>query len=209
MFYNVYVMGPLIRLLFALLESEGIVMTKEISSILRKIGAVSNFSPSSILEKEIKKQTKQALNSIIKDYENKLRVLKGLQSNPAKIVDLINKKLNQDEKTKLGERLSENKEGIQVFLSSSWIEWAIWTPVLPKQNLGTLTLKLKTPSKNNPSGIYNFPLHGLPTGYGPYVPREVYEMLKISASAGTTFWQVWYRKWYNTHRKIEYKSKKK
>lgn len=150
------------------------------------------------------KETKEKAKKTIKYLE------KEILRNPVKVMEQLDKKLNIEDKRKLSNIISSNNEGKQVFLSSSWIQWAIWVPISENSTKGVLTLKLRVKRSvlglppPNPSGVYTFPLHGHPHGYGDYVDRSVYDVLRFSSSAGTDFWRVFYRSWYNTHRGVNY-----
>lgn len=179
--------------------------------------ALLKLDPSKALKQLFGKVSRMKVVQKLESVRTQLnRVISKLQSeilrNPMKVMKDIDERFNVDDKRKLSNVLSSNNEGTQVFLSSSWIQWAIWVPISQGSNKGVLTLKLRTRSRVNPSGVYTFPLHGHPHGYGDYVDRMVYEVLRFSSSAGTDFWRVFYRDWYNTHRGIGYalapKSKK-
>lgn len=182
-----------------------------LSTILAKVSPVTYYGKavSQVKTNVFDKLDKMEKLKQLKEFKQKVNkainyLQKEIIRNPRKVMDLFDKKLNVQEKRKISNVLSSNNEGAQVFLSSSWIQWAIWVPISEKSNKGVLTLKLRTKSFNNPSGVYTFPLHGHPHGYGNYVDRSVYEILKFSSSAGTDFWRVFYRSWYNTHRGVNY-----
>jgi len=171
--------------------------------------ALLRISPETALQKLLQQRVQikavaklEEIKSVINKTITKLQ--REILRNPRKVMELLDKKLNVEDKRKISNLLSSNNEGTQVFLSSSWIQWAIWVPIAKDSNKGALTLKLRTYSANNPSGVYTFPLHGHPHGYGNYVDKSVYEILRFSSSAGTDFWRVFYRAWYNTHRGIGY-----
>lgn len=193
-------MRALIKLLFSFIfNARNIAQFAGIQKILVKIAPLSELKrldPRKLLSDL--KAVRKLLNKSIATLERQIA------RNPLDVIKNIDKKLTQQEKNILSNYLSANNEGQQVFLSSSWIQWAIWVPVGESKTLGTLTIKIKGGSANNPSGVYTFPLHGHPHGYGQYVPRFVYDILRVSSSAGADFWLYFYRSWYNVHRRVNY-----
>lgn len=91
-----------------------------------------------------------------------------------------------------------------VFVHSSWIDWIAWKPMSNNAQYGTLWIRVKRASLQNPSGIYQFPKPGHPHGYGPHVNRSVFLFMCMALGAGKVFWAMFYRAWYNTHRRIGY-----
>lgn len=91
-----------------------------------------------------------------------------------------------------------------VFVKSSWIDWIAWRPMSSNQMYGTLWIRVKHASLQNPGGIYQFPKPSHPHGYGPHVNRNVFIFMSWALGAGKVFWEMFYRAWYNTHRRIGY-----
>ena len=91
-----------------------------------------------------------------------------------------------------------------VFVHSSWIDWIAWKPMSNNAQYGTLWIRVKRASLQNPSGIYQFPKPRHPHGYGPHVNRNVFLFMCMALGAGKVFWEMFYRAWYNTHRRINY-----
>lgn len=91
-----------------------------------------------------------------------------------------------------------------VFVHSSWIDWIAWKPMSNNALFGTLWIRVKRASLQNPSGIYQFPKPNHPHGYGPHVNRSVFLFMCMALGAGKVFWAMFYRSWYNTHRRINY-----
>lgn len=99
---------------------------------------------------------------------------------PNVLLEDIRTKLGPKEQQVLVDVMNESGGGNdRVFMSSSWIAWGSWESVDGFN--GNMTLKFPSNHKN-PSGIYTF--------YN--VPRSVFELMSVSAHAGTKFWNTWY-----------------
>ncbi len=135
---------------------------------------------------------------------NKTKYLDGFTKQMGKLLPKEVKTINglfksKDTRDKL---IHQNAE--IVYVVSSWIDWIAWKPLSPNNIYGTLWIRVKHASFANPSGIYQFPKHGHPHGYGPYVRKDVYLWMCLTIGAGTVFWATFYRSWYYTHRGIGY-----
>lgn len=194
-----------LRIVKFLSSADSAFVSKLITSTLKSMGLAPTM-------KNINALTKFAENVL---NRQKVKFLNSLDRQVKKLSPIDVKKFNKwissvdGDVNKPVTIQPDAKQGIQgvgqaQFVLSSWIDWIMWKPKSKDNIYGTLWIRVKTASFTNPLGIYQFPKHGHPHGYGPYVHKKVYLSMLWALGAGSVFWALFYRQWYYAHRGIGY-----